>query len=314
MPELSEYKKTIKRVIAAVIFSASVWYVAASFQWSDILAILTRVNPGWILVALSTIIAFWLIRTMRWYFLLKRSGVTIPFKDLYICSAAALGFAIITPFQSGELLKIEMLKKGGQIQRIKGYSSFAIERFCDVAVLLSITGVAVFVFLNSGDRRTLLWVLAAMANCLICVVFILWKVTLPGRAGRFQHELRQYLGAFSVWMSTMTLTVLCWAMVTVGWYFCFAAIGVNVGFFNTFMLTATATIINVASFVPGAVGVSEAGISFLLVQLGQTQALAQAGAIVLRLYAILILICGAGHYLVWRKLNSFTAIGYSNHS
>jgi len=49
---------------------------------------------------------------------------------------------------------------------------------------------------------------------------------------------------------------------------------------------------NILSLVPGAVGVSEAGISLFLIHLGFPAPLAQAGAFILWFYAIMILAMG----------------------
>jgi len=43
-----------------------------------------------------------------------------------------MSFAIITPLQSGEALKVEMLKKIGALERVPGYGIFITERILDL--------------------------------------------------------------------------------------------------------------------------------------------------------------------------------------
>ena len=55
--------------------------------------------------------------------------------------------ALVTPAQSGEMSKVELLKKRGLMERFSGYSSFLLERYVDFCLI-----VAVAIFGLSGGR------------------------------------------------------------------------------------------------------------------------------------------------------------------
>jgi len=101
--------------------------IAHSFQWRAILAQLSPADPVWFFAGGgASIIAYWLVRVFRWHVLLRSMHANARFLDLYLYSAIALSVAIFTPFQSGEVLKVELFKKRGNVGRLPGYSAFMV--------------------------------------------------------------------------------------------------------------------------------------------------------------------------------------------
>jgi len=68
--------------------------------------------------------------------LLQSLGITISFRHIYISSALSMSIALLTPLMSGEILKIELLKREGIIDRTPGYTTFALEKALDSIMLL----------------------------------------------------------------------------------------------------------------------------------------------------------------------------------
>ena len=108
---MAPHPSTLRRLAAwsfgSLVFITACWYIARTFQWTSITPILRQVRLGWLLIGGGlSLILYWLLRAVRWHILLRRLGVRVPFLDLYLCTAAALSFAIFTPFQTGEMIKI----------------------------------------------------------------------------------------------------------------------------------------------------------------------------------------------------------------
>ena len=109
------------------------------------------------------------------------------------------------------MLKVELLKKYGGIDRFDGYSSFAVERVADlVAVsLLAAVGllcVPVFGFdLFSGFAI----VLAVLVGTFVGAM-LMWRFDLPGAFGRFQANLRACVKNFKTLGIVALLTFACW--------------------------------------------------------------------------------------------------------
>ncbi len=297
----SSARRWIPRVVGMGIGLLCLAYVLISFEWVAILPVLGSAQPLWLLGAGSlSIILYWMLRALRWLILLRRAGVVVSPFDLYMCSAVSLSLAIITPLQSGEALKVEWLRRYGLRDRIPGYSSFAIERLADLLVVGVLAAVSIWGQLGPGDREII--VLSGLAMGLLLLVGA--GVIRTARVGRSARGLPWYLQRYvsdgPTVMLVLLVTFLAWVMVALGWRVCLYSISIDLTVQEAIALMSVVTVINILSGVPGAVGVSEVSSAELLVRQGQTVSLAQAGALVLRLYGVLILLLGAGHLGLWR--------------
>jgi len=76
-----------------------------------------------------TILSFWLLRTMRWFTLLKASGINVNFFTYILQDQSPLLLPSITPFLSGEVLKVELLKKQAIWKEFPGTASLLQREF-----------------------------------------------------------------------------------------------------------------------------------------------------------------------------------------
>src|SRR5207245_1660490 len=101
-------------------------------QWRDAGSLLANAKLVWFVAGgVSGSVAHWLIRAFRWRFLLRRMQVKVDLLDAYLCSGVALGLAVFTPGQSGEVLKVELLRRYHGVGRMAGYSALFVERIVD---------------------------------------------------------------------------------------------------------------------------------------------------------------------------------------
>ena len=63
-------------------------------------------------------------------------------------------------------------------------------------------------------------------------------------------------------------------------------------------------LIGILSFIPGGLGISEAGSSQLLIHFGIAVAAAQAGSLVLRSYSLISIVLGIGHLGLWKLVRA----------
>src|SRR4051812_49009241 len=97
-------------IVAGAVLAASVAYIAATFRWHEALAILARADAAWFFAGGGgAILVYWVVRALRWRLLLRGMGVQAPFVELYLSSSVALSLSVLTPLQSGEALKVELL-------------------------------------------------------------------------------------------------------------------------------------------------------------------------------------------------------------
>lgn len=301
-------KSIIKRpfflIISLIIFSYCILYLAVNFQWQAIFHLLENIKDLWlILLSVSTILLFFLIRTFRWYVILKNLGVELKFSELYLCSSVALSVAIFTPVQSGEILKIELLKRHGIIKRNVGYSTFLLEKIVDLFILIFVALCAIPVLFKSAvDEVVFYSLLASFIALLLIMLLILRFVTFNVKYITFLNEIKNTLNNGSHFLTVILISCLGWTCIVLGWQVMLLALSIDLGFGNTAMLISSITLISIMSFIPGAIGVSEVGITEFLLKLNYPEALAQSAAIFIRIYGLLTLFCGVCHLFFWHIL------------
>lgn len=300
MSKLIENLKTQKKYFllffGLIICAFCVYYIYKSFQWKEIWIVLKQANLFiFFCGSIVSLLLYWLVRCLRWYVLLKDDNQSVPFFKLYLYTAVTVSFSTITPFQAGEALKVELLKKHNA-ERMSGYTNFAIERLLD---LVTILGFAAFGLSGQLDNRLTNYIyLIAFALAVFCGIFIALIFYFPTtRFDRIRQIIKERI-KFDVLTKVAVLTFISWALTGWGWHLVLQSLGINLDLHQTALLLSLTTLAGILSFVPGAVGVSELSISQILVQFGYQANIAQSGALAIRGYALMILILGMIHLII----------------
>jgi uncharacterized membrane protein YbhN (UPF0104 family) len=285
--------------IGGLVLLACGIYIARNFQWREAFALLSGADLVWFLAGGgAAIIAFWIVRSMRWHLLLRGMQAEVRFADLYLCSAVALSLSAFTPLQSGELLKVELLKKYGHVGRMPGYSALLVERVADLYMVAVIGVVALASLSGSPVHATLL---VGMSIALpMGAYFILHKTRLPGRMGQFLDHLQSGISTPFTLLVLLLSTFASWAVIAMGWQACFISLSIRLGFTDLLGVLSVVTLASILSFIPGGLGVAEASTAELLLRHGISAPQAQAGALILRAFSLLVIVLGAIHWLLLR--------------
>lgn len=291
-------------LFATVLFIASVVYITRSFQWHEVGKVFAKVNLSWLILGGGlSIIAYWILRTLRWHALLKRSGVNVRPFDLYVSTVVALSLAIFTPLQSGEALKIEFLRNRGAIRGIPGYATFLTERILDLATVFGMACWGVFIELDILPN----WLAYALFAAMVVsagVIFVLRRLRLPGKMGELLDEIRRSSGDPTTFAVVFLMTVMSWAAVTLSWQIFLYSIGIELGFGKAMALVSLVTLVNVISMIPGGLGVSDVGVFELLRHFGFADSIAQDGTVVLRLYSVVVIVLAIAHLGLWNLIRA----------
>jgi len=295
-------RRAAKIILPCLLGSFCLYYIIISFQWAEIWRILQHTNVLTFLVSsVSATLAFWFLRAVRWAYLLRGERLAISFFKLYLYTAVTVGFANFTPFQSGEALKVELFRKYGGA-RLSGYTFLFFEKLLDLAViaLLSLIGIGTL-FDNVFTENTPL-VVAGFAVALIfstATVFFLarrWQAGISGARGGFLPDVQTFAAAF-------LLTLTSWAAMITGWKYIFQSVGINLTALETTSVISLTTVVSIVSLVPGAGGVSEVSIAALLSQIGYENSIAQAGAMMMGIYSLVILALAVVHLVLLKTLD-----------
>ena len=287
-------------LVGPLFLGLSIAYLA-SYRWDDSWRVLAAMDFQWgVMVASGTIIAFLHVRALRWRLLLAQFGISVPYGRLYLASSIGLTLGSLTPLQSGELTKVELLRGVAGVARLPAYSAMAVERMLDLGCVLSLVVVG---WLAAGGWSDLVpqlwWICLTGLALLLCGVLALQRLPLHGRAAEMQQAFAAIWRRPGVGLSSAAMTLLGWLLVAAGWLSVLRSIGVDLDAATATMLTAVVTLVNMASLLPGAVGVSEASTAGFLRALDVSSAQALAGALMVRGYGLLVLASGVLHFTVW---------------
>jgi glycosyltransferase 2 family protein len=289
-------KRLLHRVLLGVAAGVAV-YVAFSI-WADARAVGAALRGfSWAAAGLALLLAAanYLVRFVRWHYYLKVLRLSVPVGESFLVFLG--GFALtVTPGKLGEAVKALLLRESRGIPAARTAPIVVAERFTDLVGLLLLAAAGAFSF--PVDRGFLI-----AAGVLIVLGLVVVSVeplarALLGAVGRlpgvrrFAHKLDEFYDSTAALLRPAPLGLAVLLSVA-SWYFECLAFWVVVGGFPgahvdhqaaTFIY-ATMTIAGALSFLPGGLGVTEAGMLGLLVKLahGTDRGVAAAATFVTRL-------------------------------
>jgi uncharacterized protein (TIRG00374 family) len=274
-------KGLVSRLVAGVVAGVAI-YVGFSI-WADV----GRVGEAlrafrWSFAALACLLAAanYAVRFGRWQYYLGVLGLRQSIRTADSATVFLAGFALtVTPGKLGEAVKAVLLRASHGIPAARTAPIVIAERVTDLVALLLLALVGVFSF--DVDKRFLLIGAAVVAAGLVVVsVDPLAKAAiriagrLPGLR-RVAHRLEEFHAHTAVLLAPGPL-VAATAIATGSWFFeCLAFWvvvhgfpGAAVGLRAATFIYATMTVAGALSFLPGGLGVTEAGMLALLVRFG----------------------------------------------
>jgi len=291
-------------VVASLVFVASVGYLVKHFEWREAFAALLEANSLRLIILLSSShFAYILVRACRWRSALQQAHPQGTFFDFYWITAVVVSLSILTPGQVGEGLKIELMKRRGLVGRLPGLGAFALERVLD---LLAVVGMGATGLVFSGLAKRYRGVGTGAAILIILGLISLYILLLFNPQGRPSHwlaRMRTGSGSPATWAVMGILTVCSWALVGVSWQIALFAVGIHLSLPQVLSLISLVTLGTILSFIPGGLGVSEVLTSAVLTNMGIASVTAQAGALILRAYAVIIVLFGLAHLMGWLLYN-----------
>ncbi|HEY4243927.1 MAG TPA: lysylphosphatidylglycerol synthase transmembrane domain-containing protein [Kofleriaceae bacterium] len=255
--------------------------VAALAFAGDLGAVRDRVSGfGWwaFAAALGLALVNYVVRFARWELYLRAQDVRVPLGDSAVVFGAGLSLAI-TPGKLGELVKSYLLRELHDIPATRTAPVVIAERVSDLVALLviSVIGAAAY-----GVGTGL--VAAAAGLVAFGLVLLAWPrptralidlVSRPAKLRRFRGPLHEmyaglaHLCAPGRLVTATLVAVPAWACECVGFALIVNAFpGAHVDLGLAFVIYVATTIAGALSFLPGGLGVTEAGMVMLLVSGG----------------------------------------------
>ena len=271
-------KRLVSRLVAGVVVGVAV-YVGFSI-WADVGRVgeaLRAFRWSFLLYACLLAATNYAVRFLRWQFYLRKVGVTnVSARDSLQVFLA--GFALtVTPGKLGEAVKAVLLRASHNIPMSKTAPIVIAERITDLVALLLLAMVGVFSY-DVDPRFLIAGAVLVVAGLVVVSVDPVAKaaIRVAGRLPvlrKFAHRFDDFHAHTAILIAPVPL-LLASGLAAISWFFeCLAFYVVVHGFPGaditlqgaTFVYAAM-TVAGALSFLPGGLGVTEAGMLALLVK------------------------------------------------
>lgn len=281
-----------KNKVWIIIFFAIIIYIAMGVYVDFEKLSLTISHFRWqyflLLIFLVTIEYF--IRYIKWDIFLKIAGVRLDPKESLFVFFSGLSM-IVTPGKLGEIWKSWLIRDISGDELSKTLPAVIMDRLTDVVslILLSFTGIFYY-----RDSMSLLIILS-----LSCAVFYIairsrtisrkMKTFIEKRFGKYtnnmqlMHEIMNKAMEPKVFVSLSMLNALAWFFECMGFYYVIMGFGQSMNISLSTFIFSFSSLAGGVSMIPGGIGVTEAGVSGLLMLNGISPAVSVGAALILRM-------------------------------
>jgi hypothetical protein len=264
---------------AAVIVAVAVW--RAPIDWSDAWNRIRHANLGLYLAALIVYQASFLVRSWRWKLLLRNAGEDRPTMPLVPIMVVSFFVNCVVPAKMGDVYRAYLARLRQRVPVSRALGTIIAERLLDLVVLMGLLLISgAIVFRDRAPGVLIPYLVAGVAVCAAGVAAILVM-----RAGRGQRLLRLLPEAVfhryeSFRMGTVAsfrhlevlipLTALVWAMESARLALVVFALGDggSLGPAQLLLIALVAALLTTVPFLPGGLGLVEAGMVGVLVSVG----------------------------------------------
>jgi uncharacterized protein (TIRG00374 family) len=120
------------KLIASIIIGIGILALLIYFSdIEEIISLLSKINPIWIILAILVYNINWLLRGYRWQLILDSMGHRIKLKDSISLTVLGNFANLVTPAKIGDTVRALVLKKKDSVALSKGLSSIVIDRASD---------------------------------------------------------------------------------------------------------------------------------------------------------------------------------------
>ncbi len=297
VPPEKKQKSLLSKLILPLILAAGAYLALIIYgRFDELWEALRSFRLVYLVPVMALVLANYFLRFARWHYYLRRCGVDVPARESMAVFFS--GFAMsITPARVGELLKCVMLRDEAGVRMSLTVPVVVADRVNDVLAvcILVAAGMVRFSFARGATIAALVLVVA--------VVFVLgyspwiaegamrlFKRRFADESGTPAVAVREAAGVFALLLRGRTL-LFGTLLGVLAWFAECAALYLVLGGFGSWTLTlyaatfvyALSTLGGALSLLPGGLGVTEIGMTALLVLFGVARETAVAAVVVVRL-------------------------------
>lgn len=162
--------KLIQKIIAPIITVGLLTFLIWKFEPRKIAGSMSQVNFWYLLGSFGIMVVIFLLKTLRWHYILKRMGVKIKWhKTLWLIFIGMFG-AAITPSKVGDVIRAYYLSKWTGRSETDTFFSAILDRITDLVAVAVYSAIAIPFFFDSLGN-VVKW--AVFGGILIIAVLVL---------------------------------------------------------------------------------------------------------------------------------------------
>lgn len=234
------YRSTLSSLLFLAVFLtlglAVTWYwLSGSGIWSYAKGKLPALFLCLVLAATFTATNIFL-RWLRWHFLTRITGVLIPARDSISVYLATLP-AIVTPFYTGELVRIFFFRNQNPVLRARLIPIWMIERFSDMASLL------------------IFWAFLGGQKILTVLIFMLW-VTLGWLIRVIHNKQSKAVTHLYTFFWVQSITLAAWLLPIAAMRYDAQILDLSLSLGDTALIFSKSSFLGALSGIPQGIGVT----------------------------------------------------------
>ncbi len=272
-------RNVLSLIAAALIVALAVW--RAPINWADAWSRIRHANVLYYLAALAMYQATFIVRGWRWKLLLRNAGEDRPTASLIPIVVVSFFVNCVVPAKMGDIYRAYLARIRQRVPATRALGTIIAERLLDLVVLMALLLIAgAIVFHDRAPGVLIPYLVVGVAVCAAGIGAIVVM-----RAGRGQRLLRLLPEAIfhryeSFRMGTVesfrnlpvlvSLTAVVWGMESGRLALVVFALGQggSLGAAQLLLIALVAALLTTVPFLPGGLGLVEAGMVGVLISVG----------------------------------------------
>ena len=289
-----KFENNIILIIVVAIAIYAIFLFISDYQKISDVVIDFRIE--YLIPILSLVTASWIPLILMWHLLLKKNGISIPFRKniLIWLSGSALS---LTPGQIGWIIKSQLIKTLYDIPRTKTAPVVLVEKFYALAgaIIAGIIGIII----SGMDFNLVLFSITTLSVIFFLIYYRpifqygLKRITKFKFFSKYSdniadsYEILRNSTGPGIASICIVLSISYWILVSLAVYLTLLAFGIEgTSFLKTISIYTSSVVIGVISFIPGGLGITEGSLVGLFTLEGIDVSLALILSVIIRLVTL----------------------------
>lgn len=286
----------MKKKLFSLILGIFVLLILLIFvDFKELVSLISGINIEYVLTAILLTFISVIIRSYRWFVILKNRGAPVKYIDAFKIFSASNFIFLFMPNVAGDFYRGYSLKKLREYKFVKGLSSAIFEKFINFGMIILFGSLWLVMFILTKGINIELEFIILLSFVLLFIVGAFFVMRNPKIVFKFFSNLserikflgfldlkkygkkygKSFLREFKelskdkkILRCTLILTAFAWLIMGFRFYILALSLGINVSFVSILGIYFLAAGIGALSMAPGSLGSKEAIIVLLLLIVG----------------------------------------------